>query len=139
MQPPGMMQGPPSGMPPPFAGPPGQFGVPPFGLPPPGFQGNWGPSGPPAWLGPPGTAPWGMPPGLVPNMPGVVNPVDDSAALAKVDPDIVARAAEWTEHKAPDGRFYYYNAKKGESVWEKPQPLKDLESKVNVVNVKTPF
>ena len=41
----------------------------------------------------------------------------------------MARAAEWTEHRAPDGRFYYYNAKAGESVWEKPQPLKDLEGK----------
>jgi hypothetical protein len=47
----------------------------------------------------------------------------------QIDPDIVARAAEWTEHKAPDGRSYYYNAKAGESVWEKPQALKDLESK----------
>lgn len=51
-------------------------------------------------------------------------PVDDS----QIDPDIVARGTEWTEHKAPDGRSYFYNAKLGESVWEKPQPLKDLES-----------
>lgn len=48
--------------------------------------------------------------------------------LAKLDPEIVARASEWSEHKAPDGRYYYYHAKKGESVWEKPQHLKDLES-----------
>lgn len=47
----------------------------------------------------------------------------------QIDPEIVARAAEWTEHKAPDGRSYYYNAKAGESVWEKPQALKNLESK----------
>lgn len=55
--------------------------------------------------------------------------IDEAIIMSKVDPEIIARATEWTEHKAPDGRFYYYNAKKGESVWEKPQPLKDLESK----------
>lgn len=49
--------------------------------------------------------------------------------LMQIDPQIVARAAEWSEHKAPDGRPYFYNAKAGESVWEKPQALKDLESK----------
>lgn len=39
----------------------------------------------------------------------------------------MARAAEWSEHRAPDGRPYYYHAMRAESVWEKPQPLKDLE------------
>lgn len=77
-----------------------------------------------------GVAPWGMPPGLLPTLPAPIAPVDEAAILAKIDPDIIAKASEWTEHKAPDGRFYYYNAKKGESVWEKPQPLKDLESKL---------
>jgi transcription elongation regulator 1 len=47
----------------------------------------------------------------------------------QIDPEIVARAAEWTEHKAPDGRSYFYNNKLGESVWEKPPALKNLESK----------
>lgn len=42
---------------------------------------------------------------------------------------ILARAAEWSEHRAPDGRPYYYHAIRGESVWEKPQALKDLECK----------
>lgn len=41
----------------------------------------------------------------------------------------MARAAEWSEHRAPDGRPYYYHAMRGESVWEKPQPLKDLEGR----------
>lgn len=47
----------------------------------------------------------------------------------KLDPELVAKAGEWTEHRAPDGRPYYYNGKTAESVWEKPQALKDIESK----------
>lgn len=123
------MAGPPPGMPP-FGGPPGQFGAPPFGMPPPGFQGAWSGNQAATWPGaPPGTAPpWAIPPGLMPNMPGAMAAIDEAAVMSKIDPDIIGRASEWTEHKAPDGRFYYYNAKKGESVWEKPQPLKDLES-----------
>lgn len=46
-----------------------------------------------------------------------------------LDPVLVAKANEWSEHKAPDGRSYYYHAGRAESVWEKPQPLVDLESK----------
>lgn len=138
--PPGLMQGPPPGIPP-FGGPPGQFGAPPFGMPPPGFQGSWAPGAPPpAWGGgPPGVTPWGMPPGLLPGIPNPLAAVDEATILAKIDPDIIAKASEWTEHKAPDGRFYYYNAKKGESVWEKPQPLKDLESKYFCVCVSIHF
>ena len=30
----------------------------------------------------------------------------------------------WTEHKAPDGRSYYYNSKTKESRWEKPEEFK---------------
>merc|ERR1712045_470871 len=30
----------------------------------------------------------------------------------------------WTEHKAPDGRTYYYNAANRQSAWEKPDALK---------------
>lgn len=30
----------------------------------------------------------------------------------------------WTEHKAPDGRTYFYNAQTKQSVWEKPDDLK---------------
>lgn len=44
-----------------------------------------------------------------------------------IDPKIVAAAAQWTEHRAPDGRFYYYNAATQQSIWEKPQALKELD------------
>lgn len=32
--------------------------------------------------------------------------------------------ALWSEHVAPDGRIYYYNADDKQSVWEKPSALK---------------
>lgn len=68
-----------------FGAPPPRFGVPPFGMPPPGF----GAAFPPAWgmQTPPNTG-W---------MPPQEKPLD-------IDPGIVAKANEWTEHKAPDGR-----------------------------------
>ena len=31
-----------------------------------------------------------------------------------------AQKPEWTEHKAPDGRTYWYNARLKVSKWEKP-------------------
>lgn len=125
-----MLVGPPPGMPP-FAG--GQFGAPPFGLPPPNFASGWPPGGqaPPWASGPPGAAPWALPPALLAGIPaGAMAALDEATLLAKVDSEIIAKASEWTEHKAPDGRFYYYHAKKAESVWEKPQALKDLEGKL---------
>jgi transcription elongation regulator 1 len=57
------------------------------------------------------------------------HPAGDPAKMfdSKIDPKIVAKAAEWSEHRAPDGRPYYFNAARGESVWERPQGLKDLD------------
>lgn len=55
------------------------------------------------------------------------NPPENPAIMSQIDPEIVSAALLWSEHRAPDGRMYYYNSKAGESVWEKPQPLKDLE------------
>ncbi|XKL64051.1 hypothetical protein PGB90_004137 [Kerria lacca] len=161
MPPPNTMQPPPGMMPPPFGGPP-FGGPPPFGIPPPGFA----PTAFPGGFQPPG--PWGfpqagmsmqspmMPPNMLPPqqqippsayMPGISMSVAGNAETfedkmsAEIDPDILIRAAEWSEHKAPDGRSYYYNAKIGESVWEKPQALKDLEvarlsvSQKNISNI----
>ncbi|XP_065216790.1 transcription elongation regulator 1 [Planococcus citri] len=142
MPPPNTMQ-PPPGMMPPFGAPP-FGGPPPFGMPPPGFP----PTAFPGGFQPPG--PWGFPQGMpmqspmmppnmmtpqqqMPGMPGMPismmpsNEMEDKA-LQQIDPEILARASEWTEHRAPDGRPYFYNAKGGESVWEKPQALKDFEA-----------
>ena len=33
-------------------------------------------------------------------------------------------ASDWTEHKSPDGRIYFYNTVTKQSVWEKPDALK---------------
>ncbi|XP_013135865.1 PREDICTED: transcription elongation regulator 1-like [Papilio polytes] len=44
-----------------------------------------------------------------------------------IPPELVVAAAEWTTHSAPDGKPYYYNDTKKESVWEKPKPMKELE------------
>ncbi|XP_050430254.1 transcription elongation regulator 1 [Adelges cooleyi] len=107
------MMGPPPGMMPPNTMmPPPNFppfgGPPPFGMPPPAFS----------------QAPWGMmPPGFAPPsmmMPGM-------ELNNKIDPVILANAAEWSEHRSPDGRMYYYSMKTSESVWEKPEALKKLD------------
>merc|ERR1719195_733076 len=34
---------------------------------------------------------------------------------------------KWSEHTSPEGKKYYYNSETQESVWEKPQELKDWE------------
>lgn len=46
-----------------------------------------------------------------------------------IEPQVIYRAAEWSEYRTPDGRPYYYHAGRGESVWEKPQAIRDLEGK----------
>lgn len=34
------------------------------------------------------------------------------------------KKTDWSEHKAPDGRTYYYNSVTKQSLWEKPDELK---------------
>lgn len=65
------------------------------------------------------------------------SPTEDPAIISQLDPELVSSAMLWTEHRAPDGRSYYYNSKAGESVWEKPQTLKDFESAKTSVRQKT--
>uniref|UniRef100_A0A182P604 Transcription elongation regulator 1 n=1 Tax=Anopheles epiroticus TaxID=199890 RepID=A0A182P604_9DIPT len=113
-----------------FSGPPPSFGMAPFGMPPPNFTSfpPWNPA--PVNSG----QNWSI---------GQTLPLDASKQamneikLNEIDPSIVAKAAIWSEHTAPDGRTFYYNASKAESVWEKPQALRDLEkAKLTVWNAK---
>lgn len=39
-------------------------------------------------------------------------------------------SCEWTEHKSPDGRTYYYNSITKQSAWEKPDELKTNAEKL---------
>jgi len=100
------------GQPPPGFPPPG-FVPPPFGMPPPGPIGHNFPMVPPPWNLAGMPPPTGVPPPMV-----SVDPV-----LALMDPQVVAKAFEWTEHSAPDGKSYYFHGKSQASVWEKPQAL----------------
>lgn len=107
-----------------FSGPPPQLNQPtPYGIPPPGF--------------PPFQPPWGGAPWQHNNSMGQGHPMPaNNEQPAKqliikpgvIDPQVIARAAEWSEYRAPDGRPYYYHAGRGESVWEKPQAIRDLEA-----------
>ncbi|XP_018102839.1 pre-mRNA-processing factor 40 homolog B isoform X2 [Xenopus laevis] len=140
---------PPPGLPPPF--PP--IGLPPIGQRPPAIppmpHAMLPPMIPPL-AGPPpiGQLPSMVPP-LMPTMmlpavtsssttvpaPGtesVNSPLAQSApTVAKVTAeesslalDIPKKKSLWTEHKAPDGRTYYYNSDTKQSTWEKPDELK---------------
>ena len=47
-----------------------------------------------------------------------------AAAPASGGPATIHAAdGTWTEHKAPDGRFYYFNKALNKSVWVKPTPV----------------
>ncbi|EDW75881.1 uncharacterized protein Dwil_GK14962 [Drosophila willistoni] len=62
----------------------------------------------------PGMVPQFPPPGFAAPHP----PPDLAAAFGVLGPH-----TEWTEHKAPDGRSYYYNQNTKQSSWEKPEAL----------------
>lgn len=80
--------------------------------------GGVGPAGPmtsiPPPMGFPGMVPqFSMPP---PGFPGAVEMMQFGAVPT----------TEWTEHKSPDGRTYYYNNITKQSSWEKPDELKTI-------------
>uniref|UniRef100_A0A1B6EA38 Pre-mRNA-processing factor 40 homolog B n=1 Tax=Clastoptera arizonana TaxID=38151 RepID=A0A1B6EA38_9HEMI len=107
----GIPGGPPPGfIPPPMMGgdlnlPPGPPMPPPFGIAPPVFG-----------FGPPGETP----PQDLGAMPSLVPPIQSNSA----NEEAKDKRKDWTEHKAPDGRTYYYNVVSKQSLWEKPDELK---------------
>lgn len=48
-------------------------------------------------------------------------------------PPAANQKEQWTEHKAPDGRTYYYNSITKQSSWQKPDQLK-TPAEVNLLN-----
>ncbi|XP_050359365.1 transcription elongation regulator 1 isoform X2 [Nymphalis io] len=107
--------------------------------PPGGAWGGWG-WAPPLVAQPPGLAAAAVPDkGAATQLPQMGAPLaaseapsDQPAAPSKkeetaVPASLQALAAEWSSHRAPDGRPYYYHAATQHSVWEKPPPLRDLE------------
>lgn len=117
----GFGAGPPPGfMPPAMMGgdmhlPPGPPMPPPFGIPPPGF----GFPRPPTPDGP-------VTPDISTVPPPVAPPIQSVPPVAPVhtNDELKDKRKEWTEHKAPDGRTYYYNTVTKQSLWEKPDALK---------------
>ncbi|EDV93807.1 GH18087 [Drosophila grimshawi] len=127
-QPPPMFQQPPGMQPPPGFGQPPPFCMPPpaYGFPGAAQAGPWG-VGVPPWQQqqqPQQQQHMHAPPSVSQDKPTknlIIKP-------GVIDPAVIARAAEWSEHRAPDGRPYYFHAARGESVWEKPQALRDMEA-----------
>jgi hypothetical protein len=82
---------------------------------------------------PAGSAPVGMP-----------GPPAASGASAAAAPAAAAAAAQygipagsdWTGHKAPDGRTYFYNTKTKQSSWTKP---KELMTQLELADSQTPW
>ncbi|XP_025202962.1 transcription elongation regulator 1-like [Melanaphis sacchari] len=78
-------------------------------------------------------APWSkMHPGFTPSPMTIPGMELDS----QIDPVILANAAEWLEHCLPNGSVYYYSMKTFESVWKKPEALKNLDMARNFFAAK---
>ncbi|CAH0750119.1 unnamed protein product [Diatraea saccharalis] len=103
--PPSVAMPPVPGLPPNMAAIPPPMGfppmIPPFSMPPPGF-------------------PTFKPPDFTPDLNA---PAPDVAPIAN-------QSSPWSEHKAPDGRTYYYNSVTKQSLWEKPDDLKTPAEKL---------
>ncbi|XP_034936697.1 pre-mRNA-processing factor 40 homolog A isoform X2 [Chelonus insularis] len=132
--PPGLASGPPGIMPPQFS------------IPPPGFSFPIAATAPPADPGviaapPQISAPLASvaSPSMTPVIPGdaigspaitsgpmatTIAPVSGAPAVLNDGVKSADKKCDWSEHKAPDGRTYYYNSVTKQSLWEKPDELK---------------
>lgn len=75
-------------------------------------------------------------PGFAPIIPPAfsVPPPGFGGAMPPVIPAPGGVTTEWTEHKAPDGRTYYYNNLTKQSSWQKPDCLK-TPGEVSYINI----
>ncbi|CAK9828298.1 Pre-mRNA-processing factor 40 homolog A [Anthophora retusa] len=105
---------------PPPSLPPGPPGImpPQFSIPPPGF------SFPITAAPPPDAGVIAAPPQIT--APGIPPPAPIASETTSGVQSIgtTEKKTDWTEHKAPDGRTYYYNSVTKQSLWEKPDELK---------------
>ncbi|KAM7138873.1 LOW QUALITY PROTEIN: pre-mRNA-processing factor 40 homolog B [Macrochelys suwanniensis] len=129
-RPPAMPPMPPGMMPPllpPMAGPPPIGQMPPLVPPMTGMLLPGLPAGPVSGVAAPGTDPIGAAPAQpAPTLPNpMVAPIQQSL-MGSGSPaqDAPRKKPPWTEHRAPDGRIYYYNCNSKQSTWEKPDELK---------------
>ncbi|EEC01225.1 transcription elongation regulator, putative, partial [Ixodes scapularis] len=44
------------------------------------------------------------------------------------EPDVQEQAAQWAEHRTPEGKSYYHNSRTQQTTWDRPQALVDLDS-----------
>lgn len=78
---------------------------------------------------PPGSVPPGMgsiPPPMYPGMVQFSMPPPGFPGVEGMMPYGAVPTTEWSEHKAPDGRNYYYNNITKQSSWDKPDELKTV-------------
>ncbi|XP_018328021.1 pre-mRNA-processing factor 40 homolog A [Agrilus planipennis] len=86
-------------------------------IPPPGY----GP--PPAGIGTSPVLPSVQIPSIAP-FPSIIPPFSIPPPGFNSFPPPGSGSSEWSEHKAPDGRTYYYNSITKQSSWQKPDSLK---------------
>lgn len=116
----------PPGTMPPVALPPGAMppGAMPPGPMPPAMPPNLAQIPPPMGFQPM-LPPFSMPPpGFPPFKADMSAPAPDMGSVAS------DKSTPWSEHKAPDGRVYYYNSITKQSLWEKPDELKTASDRL---------
>ncbi|XP_055543926.1 pre-mRNA-processing factor 40 homolog A [Wyeomyia smithii] len=77
----------------------------------------------------PALVPFSVPPPGFGAAPTAAVPVAEAPVIPMI-PMVAPVVSEWTEHKAPDGRVYYYNSVSKQSLWEKPDELKSPAEKL---------